>query len=481
MFAHYCTAILFAAAPLVGPADELCAAVDDLETRVAVELRSHVRYATFYHLPPAERRSAGAVLSLVLNSVSRADTIIRPEPVPATDERLWRFSLVDYRLPVDVWELLASHDPYFHIRTRVQVAARVSGAELEAFTDGGWLDLAAAARLRELTGSGGAILRGDYFVTQATTTLDGGVYYQLAGVAVTEDAFFTSIGLDVDSIDRLRADAGANLLRSLVTFKPRRIVRRQGPLGGAWHTYDTAAATPERDPIRNPFAFEYDAGEHIAAKRNGLHLYALFDRAGRRQAAVPDDIAKDMSDPHGSGIVAPMISCVRCHLEDGLRPFANDQRRLLDAGIEAFTERPRDAERLAAFYFADLDKQLRRDREDFAQAVALATGGLAGAAASAALADMVNRHRNDLVDAPRAATELGVAVETLRAALRSSHDPILNALAADIAVDRKQWEASFAEAALLVLSLPSPLAGEGPGVRGAHNAKTPVAHAPGSP
>ena len=503
MIAHYCTAILFAAAPLVGPNDALRAAVDDLETRVAVEVRSHVRYVTFYHLPPAERRRAGAVLSLVLNSVSRADAIVRPEPVPATDDRLWRFSLADYRLPADVWELLASHDPYFHLRTRVQAGASfvVRGAELqkpgtkhqepstplptrsteqEAFTDGGWLDLAAAARLRALAGSGGALLRGDYFITQATTTLEGGVYYELAGIADTEEAFFTSIGLDIDTVDRLRADAGANTFRSLVTFKPRRIVRRQGPLGGAWHTYDTAAATPERDPIRNPFDFVYDAGEHIAAKRNGLHLYALFDRAGRRQASVPDNIAKDTSDPHGSGIVAPLISCVRCHLEDGLRPVVNDQRRLLDAGIEVIAERPRDAERLAAFYFADLEKQLRRDREDFAEAVASATGGLSGAAASAALAELVSRYRNDLVDAPRAAAELGIAVETLRAAFRASHDPILQALAADIAVDRKQWEASFAEAALLITALPSPpageavfilpspLAGEGAGVRGKH-------------
>jgi len=474
MFAYFYTAILFAAAPLIGPADELRAAVDDLDTRVAAELRPHVRYVTFYHLPPPERRRAGAVLSLVLNSVSRADAIVRPKPVPDTDDRLWRFSLADYRLPADVWELLASHDPYFHVRTRVRVRGSgfgVQGSGLETsspqprtlnpeprtevvFTDNG-LDLALAARLRALTGSGGALLRGDYFLTQATTTLDGGVYYELAGIADTEEAFFTSIGLDTDSIDRLRADAGANMFRSLVTFKPRRVVRRQGPLGGAWHTYDTAAATPERDPIRNPFAFEYDAGEHIAAKRNGLHLYALFDRAGRRQASVPDNIAKDTSDPHGSGIVAPMISCLRCHLEDGLRPVANDQRRLLDAGIEVFTERPRDAERLAAFYFADLEKQLRRDREDFSQAVASATGGLSGAAASAALAELVNRYRNDLVDAPRAATELGVDAVSMRAAFRTSHDPILSALAADIAVDRRQWEAAFAEAALLV-AIPVP-------------------------
>ncbi|MGC3972370.1 MAG: hypothetical protein QM775_35020 [Pirellulales bacterium] len=227
----------------------------------------------------------------------------------------------------------------------------------------------------------------------------------------TEDEFFTSLGLDVATIGNLRADAGANLIRSLVTFKPRRVVRRQGPLGGAWHTYDTAATTPERDPLRHPFNFTYDAGEHIAAKRNGLHVYALFDAAGKRQAAVPDVIAKDTSDPHGAGIVVPPLSCVRCHVEDGLRPTANDQRRLLAASIEAFTEQPDDAQRLAAFYFADLEKQLRRDREDYAEAVHTATGGLSAAATAAALSALVRDYRDRLVDAARAAAELGTSAE----------------------------------------------------------------------
>ena len=479
--------ITVAAAPL-GPNDMLRAAVHDLETSVAPSERYGTRYATLHHLPEAERSRAGDVLSWVLNSVSRAAVIICPEAVPGTHDALWRIRYADYELPPEVWEQLAARDPYFHVRTRVLVPG--SGFQVqdlerrkptrngssstlnpeprtlnehEVFTDGGWLDLAAGARLRELTGSGGAVLRGDHLIAQAATTLDGGVYYALAGVPETEDQFFAALGLDVATIGELQADAGANLFRSLVTFKPRRVVRRQGPLGGAWHTYDTAAATPERDPIRNPLDFVYDAGEHIAAKRNGLHVYALFDAAGRRQSTVPDVIAKDASDPHGAGIVVPMISCVRCHVEDGLRPVADDQRRLLAAGIELFTAERRDAQRLAAFYFADLDKQLRRDREDYAEAVGAATGGMTGAEATAALAQVVDDYAFRLVDLAHAAAELGTSADALRAALRNSHDPILLALSVGVAVDRKQWEASFAEAAVL---LPSPLAGEGPGVRG---------------
>lgn len=445
-----------------GPADDLTAAVHDLETRVAADARPHTRYVSFSNLAASERAEAGAVLSFVLNSVSRADVVVRPVAVPETDERLWRISLTDYALPADVWEFLASHDPYWHIRTQVvppqattttRRAASNSVARTKAqtvVTDGGWLDLVAAARLRALSHSSGALLRGDYFLTKATTTLDDGVYYELAGIAADEPAFFRALGVDVQAIDRLRADEGANTIRSLVTFKPRRVVRRQGPLGGAWHTYDTAAATPERDPLRNPTAFVYDAGEHIAAKRNGLHLYALFDASGKRQASVPDAIAKDTSDPHGSGIVVPMISCVRCHLEDGLRPVANDQRKLLTSGIDLYVASPTEAQRLASFYLSDLEKRLTRDREDFAAAVATATGGMKPAAIATALARRVRLYQDELVDRAAAARELGVEEALFAAAMRSSHDPILLGLAAEIGVVRKQWEASFAEAALLV-------------------------------
>lgn len=436
-----------------GPNAELRAAVADLTTQVVEERRPATRYLSFYHLPEPQRLAAAAVASFVLNSVSRAEAIIPLQRVAGTENRLWRFSLDDYHLPAELWERAASLDPYWHLRTQVldpTAKAKPKDNVVTVFTDGGWLDLAAAATLREVSGSGGALLRGDFFLALAVTTQDDGLYYELAGIPATEREFFQLVGVDIDEVDRLHADEGANLIRSQVTFKTRRIVRRQGPLGGAWHTYDTVRSTPERDPLRNPFAFEYDAGEHIAAKRNGLHLYALFDAEGRRQASVPDVIAKDASDPHGSGIVVPMISCVRCHVEDGLRPFVNDQRRLLEAGVELFVERRSDAQRLAAFYLSDLGKKLRRDRKDYADAVSAASGGRSASDVAQGLARIVREYADELVDLPRAADELGVSPTMTATALRGSHDSTLTALAVGIAVQRKQWEASFGEATLLV-------------------------------
>ena len=342
---------------------------------------------------------------------------------------------------------MAGEDPYFHLKT--QVLDPGSRQVKTVYTDGGWLDLAEAAELRASTQSGGAILRADYFLARATTTARGGFYYQLAGVAEREADFYRQLGLDVATIGRLEADIGANIIRSGVTNKVRRVARRQGPLGGAWITYDVEQSTAERDPLRNPFAFEFDASEHIAAKANGLHLFALYNRQGVRQDSVPDRIAKDSSDPHGEGIIVPLVSCVRCHVEDGLRPFVNDQERLLANRVDLHTERARDAQRLASFYSANLEKHRRRDGDDYAEAVAKATGGLQPAEAAAALAELYRRYVDDLVTPEIAARELGLRVEDLPRLLAASDDPVVLALCEGLSVQRQQWEAAFAQAALL--------------------------------
>ncbi len=443
-----------------GPPSELHAAVEDLRLHVLPEEQPYTRYLSLYNIPVEQRGAATDVTSFVLNSVSRTAPLTRPIVVNGTQGRLLRISLRPYGLPADPWESAASRDPYWHLRTRVLNANHSSKSSppvtTDVYTDGGWLDLHAAATLRQQTHSGGALLRADHFLTLATTTLDEGLYYELAGIPGNEGAFLKQLGIDLDTIDKLHADEGANMLFSRVTFKVRRIVRRQGPLGGVWQTYDVKASTPERDPLRNPFAFVFDAGEYIVAKKNGLHLYALFDNQGARQDSVPDVIAKDTSDPKGSGIVVPMISCVRCHVEDGLRPVANDQRQLVREPLEARFERPDHAERFAAFYLTHLEKRLQRDRDDYAEAVAQCTGGRTTREIASLLGQMIAAYADQPVTTTVAAVELGVSELQLRHALRGSYDPVLLALTQGIAVQRQQWEASFGEAALLVAPMRTP-------------------------
>jgi hypothetical protein len=438
---------LAAHASAATPASELQIAVGDLRHYAGPHAASDLRYLSLYAIEPSQRREAAAVVSFVLNSVSRSRAIVRPTEVAGSDGRLLRFSLADYALPPETWEALASEDPYWHLQTQV-LDPRTAKAKT-VFTDGGWLDLALAAELRTLTHSGGALLRADHFIARAATTSRGGHYYRLAGVPEREADFYRQLGVDIKTIDVLSADAGANMIRSGVTLKLRRVARRPGPLGGAWITYDVEQNTAERDPLRNPFAFRFDASEHIAAKANGLQLFALYNAAGLRQESVPDRIAKDSSDVTGDGIIVPLLSCVRCHVEDGLRPVVNDQQRLLARHVDLHTERAADAERLADFYGADLEKLRVRDGDDYAAAVAKATDGLRPGQISAALGQIYRRYVDDLVTPEQACRELGIARARLVPLCAASDDPVLLSLCAGLAVQRQQWEAAFAQAALL--------------------------------
>lgn len=439
------------------PADEVRAALADL-AHVAPAAQATTRYLSLANLPATERERTVVAVDFVLNAVSRGPLARRVERVAGTS--LLRWNLLHYAADeatlaemLAAYEQLASEDPYWHLRT--EVLDPRTKKRREVFTDGGWTDLAAAAQLRAATGSAGALLRADWFIAKVAAPPH---YYRLAGVPATKAEFLVSLGLDTQTIERLGADDGANLLRSNITRQVRRIVRRQGPLGGAWETFDVARSTAERDPFRNPFGFRFDAGEDIAAKPNGMHVYALFDAAGRRADAVPPDIARDDSDPHGDGQVVPLLSCVRCHVEDGLRPFVNDQRRLLEAGVDLLVDDPRRAGRLAQFYGGDrLARHLARDREDYAAAVVKATG-VAPREAGAALAAVYRRQVYELVSPAMAAAELGAGQPaTALAALRGSHDPVLLALATGLSVQRAAWEASFAEAALRCAGQPPPV------------------------
>jgi hypothetical protein len=404
--------LLLSAVLPVAPADEVRAAAADVET-LPTASRPSVRYLTLYSVEPAKRRQAIQTVGYVLNALSRTRAITQPVLVSPT---LVRFNISQFAPRTDefaawfgAWEKLAESDPYFHLRTEVAIkaelgirkaegagtrnsAVRLPNSALKTVTtDGGWTDLPAAARLQAATHSAGALLRADYFITQATVPPR---YYEFAGVPDSENEFLKSLGVDQKVIDRLRANAGANLIISGVTAKPRRVVWLQGPLGGVYSTLDVERVDAARDPLRRPISaagldFQFDVSEWFAVAPNGLWRTALFNAAGRRQDSVPDKVAKDTSDPAGDGIVVPLVSCIRCHREAGLRPFADDQTRLLAGRVDLYSYDPNLVQRAAEFYDEPrLQRQMQFDRQTYSDAVARATSGLTAEQVANALAEV---------------------------------------------------------------------------------------------
>lgn len=393
-----------------------------------------------------ERDEMAALLSLALNLVSQSNVIARP--VPVAGGSLLAFDLGAFGIDAATWEAVTTAgEPYYHLRTQV---AGKDGKPQTVFTDGGWVGLEDAAKLRALTGSASALVRADWLLARLITTVDVGAYYEFAGVAnQTADQIYTGLGIDFAATDRLGVETWAALLRSDVTHKPRRIIRRQGAAGGAWKTEDTIAEAQDADPIRDPLARKAEGTEHVVAKLNGLPLFLLTDAAGKLVEVAPANLATDHTNAHGDAQLAPALSCITCHREGLLRPFGNDLASLISGGVDVLAGDPARLVKLAA-YFRDTERILRRDREDFATAVSAATGGLAVEDVADILPRAYRRYAFEPVTMERAADSLGVTVAALHAALAGSGDPIALALISGHAVQRKQWEGTFAEAALSV-------------------------------
>lgn len=352
-------------------------------------------------------------------------------------------------------------------------------------TYGSHVGLEQGVLLQGLSQSNATVVRYDFFLAKVLSSVDGGMYYRFAGIEANpkgktaQAAFLESVGADESLVAKLRSDQRVAIFRSNVTGKPRRIdafygvgVRPGSGTGLITITHDIFDndVDPRTDPIRNLLEFKDRAREVIAEKPNGMHIFALFDANGALQNSVPDTIAKDhgVPNPHTARLQAS-ISCIRCHgPHDGLQPFSNDVKSMLSGLLDVFGDVtskravPDQLDRLAGLYSGDLSKAIRRGRDDYSDAVYIATSGMSVKNASAGIARIYNDYVYDQVDAWKACLELGYLVpknqgvrylnQILPPLSRdvvgiSPEDPIIGALKAGLKINRQQFEQVYADAA----------------------------------
>lgn len=359
------------------------------------------------------------------------------------------------------------------------------------------------------------VVRYDYFIRKILSTLDGGLYYEFRGIAASPDKavsdldFFlqTFAGVEIATVEKLRADQKAAVFRSGVTGKPRatlffggtqsRITVNQGLVV---ITQDIADADFDaaQDPLQNLIRHKFAGIELFLELPNGALAYALFTgdadgdgkytppEEGKLVRSVPDNIATDhgVPPPH-TGRLQPAISCMRCHntRRDGKAPegwieHPNDVTTLLQSGLDVFGERtdgqPNQdtTDRAAGLYTGDLEKPLGRARDDYAEAVFRLTGNPGTdqdsgvTLVTARTARTYAAYWYDMVTPETACRELGftTTAEQAPALLRKILPPLpqdeigvspedlrLGALKAGLPINRFQWEAVYADAAYRVL------------------------------
>ena len=356
-----------------------------------------------------------------------------------------------YRVLANAWEALAAIDPYFHVAPE----ALVAGSVQRVIVDGPWIVGPDRTALATSCVTNAPMLRADWFCGQL---LQPEAYYAFSGVSKSEEKFFRNLAVDLALAEHLAANTGANLARSKITQRNRRIVETPGIHGPAFVTLDVAQQTPDRDVFRNPVAvkglvdFKHDASEVFAMKSNGLWLMALFNAAGERQDAVPQAVVA--GDPHSVGAqqpVQPPISCLKCHTLHGgvgaLQPFA-DQQSILPIGPGTA---PEVAQRIREFYDPERQKvRFQRAEEDYARAVDTATGGMTPVEIVTVLARIYSEVVELPVTLSSAAAEFELTEDQARSFWGASEDPALNLLLRGQEITREAWETAYSEAATRV-------------------------------
>lgn len=303
-------------------------------------------------------------------------------------------------------------------------------------------------RLFDLTRSDVPLMRLDEWVHSTFSTINGGLYYELAGVernlgdTVAKFAGFeaakkvlrrTEVFRLAQEIQRkekgtrsilaIAAELDPELSKSKAVMNESAVTGRQRsflfvsgsmmpPADGLQLVAVTFDVSEDNfatisDPQRNLTTYEtYNGGEAIVMLPNGLLLYIVFDAQDKIIASVPDNVAHD----HQARKVRPNVatsrvfsgtSCANCHDAQernwGYQPVQNDiadslasiVKILGDRGV-ASKDKLAELQRIASAFAADnLQLGLMMDgaRLVYQRAVGLATGAKSSREVIAGVAD----------------------------------------------------------------------------------------------
>jgi hypothetical protein len=432
-----------------GPADALAVALAD-----ARRLPPDQAQATRYLWQPGGYSQADyLVVSFWVNSLSRGADLLRPR---AVDKDLLAVGLDDYGWDAAVWEQLADvPEPYFTVAAEVEerqyqeygyyqgpgqtnwVTTRKEPAGVKKVRQAAaapWLPAARAADLQRLTGSLVPLVRADWWLAQACRQVSlrnkqtGVGYYDWLGIKDRAGlaALVKFKQKDSDDLGRhLRAVAE----KSGVAQHGRQLARFQSLAGAWWTTFDAKELAQDNLPteLLKPGAFRHDAEEVFAALPNGLWAFGLFDAKGARQDTAPDFIGPDDSPLRTGrdGRIHVGLSCVRCHVEGGLRPVDDWARRTFTGRVELVSPDKKERDEFRRLYLSDLGRALERDRKVFAEALeGLGGPGWTPPLNAAAFARYYDRYAEAGVSLGRLADELGVPEKALAARLRGRAAPL---------------------------------------------------------
>jgi hypothetical protein len=466
---------------------------------VPQEERQYIRYLSLYNVPKEQRKTYGAIVSFMCNSLGTRRKTYIPLFVGGSDETVIRINIDDYEWTGKIWDNFASTgsgpkptpEPYFHSfvegidksinRTKkVQKQVAVTKKEIIAyqgqtpitrnvityetqtvevddpifgriFTTAAWVDPKSMALLQQETTASSPILRADWFIGNASIPP---AYYNFLRLGKDVKDFQKMIFADLDLAKKARSEDRGVVIISAVARNNRTLVRTPTfTKGYYWFSLDSLKSVEERQYVQNVLHNEFDATEDIGTLPNGLQAYFLTDGKGKRIDVANPDIAID--DTAIDRQVRTGRSCIACHVE-GIRPIDDEIRaltkKLTDKNeIKLLITRREDARKIEDLFSSNLDEQIVADQNLYLKAISN-TNGLTSTVNAKAFNDIYNNYFEIVLTRETVSRELGLSERDLDRYIKLSNDPVvLGLLKTPIRnVRRDQWERSFQQMMLIV-------------------------------
>jgi hypothetical protein len=473
-------------------------AMGDLAS-LPVDHQPYMRYLSLYNIQKEKRVDVARLVSFTVNSLSRRKKIYIPVFVGASDQTVIRLNLKDYEIDPKVWDEFGRKgsgpkpypDPYFHAfadKVEFEVIDRVTRKEkkvpytttdsygrpvtsyrteyidvVEKVPTGNtarsrellsapWLDSTTWGLLTAGTQSEFPILRADWFIVNAT--MDP-LYSKFLGIGDEFKTFEAIVFADEKLAEKARSQVRAAVVKSSVARNNRAIIRSPTFTGGyIWFTKDGLKSIDDRNYVQNLLQDKFDASEVIATLPNGLQAYFVGDSKGKRLDKADNEIATDYIA--ADKVVRNARSCIYCH-GPGINPIQDEVRTLTKKlqnkeSAMLLVRDEKDYYKIEDLFSSDLDKQIVRDQQIYADAIGLATG-LTPEQVSRSFIDVWEGYTELLLTKEQVAREMGISVPQLEQYAKLSADPLIIGLLRNPIrpVRRDQFERSYQDFMVLML------------------------------
>ncbi len=362
-------------------------------------------------------------IAKLVNSLSYAPKLHKPEIVEGTNGTVVRINIADLKWNQEKWEIIEQHYPY-----------AIEGIKGDALS-----------QIQDITHSKAPIIKSDWF---AFTSSRAPLYNKILDLPDTLPELEEMISIDananIDNGDVVRAAFTRG--HSNVSDHNRLIERHDLPKGGYyWKSYDFGGSDGERSLLQHPFGpagvknlpdhakpFVHDGGEVFFSLPNGLQAYYLADGKDNFIPSGPTDVVRDHTRPPGLGVeVVNASSCMSCHA-DGI-VFKRDEMAAFVESSSSFTVNQRKfleilypgKEKLREYYKADqkafttalLELGIGKTLEDgrFENTSVLVEGAAAPRELISFLADLYQ----DVLDQQRVAAEFGLTTDQFNKRIES--------------------------------------------------------------